>query len=98
VPLMVGAVLRSAVSSAEVVAVRVGDPSVVVELGGQPMAADPGAGAGGPGPQGGQLALGKRYVHETAGLELLCVRPGPGQLTVDGTPLGLKAQTRPAPR
>jgi hypothetical protein len=34
--------------------------------------------------------LGKRYVHEASGLELLCVKAGAGTLSVDHEPLPLK--------
>jgi hypothetical protein len=35
--------------------------------------------------------LGKRYVDTDSGLEVLCTKPGPGVLTVDGRPLTIKA-------
>jgi hypothetical protein len=35
-------------------------------------------------------ALGKRYVSAAGDLELLCVKPGKGSLSVGGTPLALK--------
>lgn len=35
--------------------------------------------------------LGKRYVHEASGLELLCTSPGSGELTCDGIAMTLKA-------
>jgi hypothetical protein len=35
-------------------------------------------------------ALGKRYVSAAGDLELLCVKPGKGSLTVGGAPLSLK--------
>jgi len=40
---------------------------------------------GSEGPQSGfadGTLLGKRYVHETSGLELLCTKPGTGSLSV----------------
>lgn len=39
-----------------------------------------------PGLDGGTL-LGKRYSHASSGLEVLCVKPGAGTLSVDGEPL-----------
>ena len=54
-------------------------------------------------PQGGHSGtaddapqLGKRYVDDEAGLELLCTKPGTGELTCDGRPLALKA-AKPLP-
>jgi hypothetical protein len=35
--------------------------------------------------------LGKRYVHQASGLELLCVKPGAASLSVDGELLPLKS-------
>jgi hypothetical protein len=89
--LSIGAVLRSRLSPAEVVAVRAADPSAVVELSGQPMSAEGPPGLDGRVRLTGQLTVGRRYVHEPSGLELLCVRAGPGELTVGGEPLTLKA-------
>jgi hypothetical protein len=40
--------------------------------------------------------LGKRYVHETLGLECMCTRGGNGQLTANGDPLLLK-DAKPLP-
>ena len=40
--------------------------------------------------------LGKRYVDDEAGLELLCTRPGQGALTADGRPLVVKG-AKPLP-
>jgi hypothetical protein len=36
------------------------------------------------------ILLGKRYADESSGLEVLCTKPGPGPLTVDGRPLEVK--------
>ena len=38
----------------------------------------------------GGTALGKRYVNAEGTLELLCVKPGKGSLTVGSAPLTLK--------
>jgi len=35
--------------------------------------------------------LGKRYVDDEAGVELLCTKAGGGPLTCDGRPMGIKA-------
>jgi hypothetical protein len=42
------------------------------------------------------VQLGKRYVDEESGLELLCTKPGQGALSCDGEPLGTKS-ARPLP-
>jgi hypothetical protein len=34
--------------------------------------------------------MGKRFADEETGLEVLCVKPGAGTLTVDGRPIGAK--------
>ena len=40
--------------------------------------------------------LGKRYVEESVGIEVLCTRAGQGSLTVDGERLTVK-DTKPLP-
>jgi hypothetical protein len=54
-------------------------------------------------PQGGHAEaaaepaqLGKRYVDDEGGLELLCTKPGAGQLSCDGRPVSLKS-AKPLP-
>jgi hypothetical protein len=42
------------------------------------------------------VVLGKRYVDESDTLELLCTKPGEGELAVDGLPLRLKS-AKPLP-
>ena len=90
--LTIGTHLHSQVCSAELIVVRVPTTSVQVDCGGSPLVVE---GSGHPktdarddGP--GSL-LGKRYVHAASGLELLCVKPGSGTLSVAGIPLALKA-------
>jgi hypothetical protein len=90
----VGARLMSAVDTTEVVVVRVLDPNGQLECGGAPMLP-----AGSDRPADGQpvaglatgTQIGKRYQLAEAGLEVLCVRAGSGTLTVDGTPLTIRA-------
>jgi hypothetical protein len=81
-----GARVLSAVCDTEVVVIRAAD----VELccGGVPMVTERSEEAGSiaPGLDGGTL-LGKRYAHATSGLQVLCVKPGAGTLSVDGEPL-----------
>jgi len=44
----------------------------------------------------GGTQLGKRYVDEPTGLEVLCVKPGSGTLAADGRDLTLKS-AKPLP-
>ncbi len=80
--------LKSAVCDTEVVIVRPPKEPVTLECGGAPMGGEAG-GAVSPGHAGGTV-LGKRYEHAPAGLEVLCVKPGAGSLSVEGVELTLK--------
>jgi hypothetical protein len=84
---------RSAADSTEVIVVRPADDDVDLCCGGHPMielgeepddrpAIDPAYGGG--------TQLGKRYVHEASGLEVLCTRAGDGSLSVGADVLELK--------
>jgi hypothetical protein len=91
--LAVGTHLHGSVGSAEVIVVRAPSSPIEVLYSGQPLLAagetsDSSATeeASGTGTQ-----LGKRYVHDESGLELLCVKPGAGELTIDGAVLPLKS-------
>lgn len=72
---------------------------VDVRCGGTPMVA-----AGGDPPAGGAVhagfdggtQVGKRYADEDAGLELLCVSPGEGSLSIGDTVLPIKG-AKPLP-
>jgi hypothetical protein len=101
--------LRSQACATEVIVVRAPDHQVELTCGGQPMASDQAIGAGtasGAGTAGtasGASAasgegtrLGKRYVDESTGLEVLCVKPGDGTLAADGRDLTLKS-AKPLP-
>ena len=93
-----GARLRSAVCGGEVVVLKEPHRTGTLSCGGRPMAPDaaPPDGAGPePGKEGG-IALGKRYVDDEAGLEVLCTKPGAGALEFDGRPLNLKG-AKPLP-
>ena len=91
-----GSRLKSSVCDAEVVVVRA-SADLVVECGGQPMAAerptdlraiDPAHSAG--------VLTGKRYVDEEGTVELLAVKAGKGSLSIGGKPLQLK-EAKPLP-
>jgi hypothetical protein len=61
---------------------------VELSCGGAPMVTVRGEKAGSPAPGlDGETLLGKRYVHDPSGLQVLCVKAGAGTLSVDGAPL-----------
>ena len=96
--LTVGARLRSAVSEAEVIVIRAQGGAVRVTCGGLPVLSgddDSPKREIQPGHEG-VVVLGKRYVDESDTLELLCTKPGEGELAVDGLPLRLKS-AKPLP-
>ncbi len=94
-----GARLRSAVCTTEVVVIAVPDTVTPVSCGGAMM-----MGEGEQLSDGVTLAplfadgteLGKRYSDDSGQLELLCVKPGEGSLSVDGVALALKG-AKPLP-
>jgi hypothetical protein len=92
--------LRSAVCTTEVMVVAVQkDASIELCCGGRPML-DVGAtplATDTPAPafSSGTL-LGKRYVNDAGTLEVLCTKPGPGSLSVDGVALKVKG-AKPLP-
>lgn len=93
----VGRRLKSAVCTTQVVIVRAGD--VTLECGGRVMGdgSAPVDAGGPPASFDGGSQLGKRYVDEESGTEVLCVQGGHGALSVDGRLLDLKvAKALPA--
>ncbi|MET9388261.1 hypothetical protein ABZY09_46690 [Streptomyces sp. NPDC002928] len=93
-----GQTLVSTVDTTTVIVVRWPDKELEVTCGGALMvdARDPGAGGTADPAQMGGSQLGKRYADDEQGVELLCTKPGPGTLAVNGTPLPLKA-AKPLP-
>lgn len=87
----VGKRLKSAVCGTTVVVVRAAD--VTLSCGGGPVVEDLAAAPSGEPAEGfdGGTQLGKRYVHDASGLEVLCVAAGAGALSVDGDLLAIKA-------
>ncbi len=74
-----------------------GSGDIAVECGGQPMAEEKPAEAGEVSPDFAEgTNMGKRYVDEAGTVELLCVKPGKGSLSIDGTALQLK-DAKPLP-
>jgi hypothetical protein len=91
--------LHSAVCDAEVVVVRAPTAEVALGCGGAPLL-DEGQEAAAAAPLDATLGdgplIGKRYADDDVGLELLCIRPGQGALTVDGRVLLVKG-AKPLP-
>lgn len=90
-----GTRLRSSMSDTEVIVVRMGGDDVELTCGAVPMVSAAEAGqADGAGPveadRTGRTELGKRYVDEEVGLEVLCTKPGEGLLANRGRPLTMK--------
>jgi hypothetical protein len=85
--------LRGSADSTEVIVVRPADDDVDLRCGGHPMLE---LGAESDDPRtidpayGGGTQLGKRYIHEASGLEVLCTKPGDGSLSVGTDVLDLK--------
>ena len=96
--LSAGSRWRSAVDTTEVIVVRPPTAEVELECGGAAMVP---AGTEAP---GGAIAedhragtqLGKRYVDEEAGIEVLCTKAGEGSLALSGRALVLK-EAKPLP-
>jgi hypothetical protein len=97
--LKAGSRLRSLVCTTEVVVVKAPGDDAEVTCGGEPLVALDDERASSDtavaGDDGGSL-LGKRYVDEESGIELLCSKAGAGQLAVDGRVLTIKG-AKPLP-
>ncbi len=90
-----GTKLKSTVCDTEVMVIR--GSGAVVECGGAPMVEERPAQRGTIGPNFAQgTQIGKRYVDAAGTLELLCVKPGKGSLSIGGAPLQLK-DAKPLP-
>ena len=90
-----GTKLKSAVCDTEVMVVRAAD--AVIECGGVPMAEERPAARK---PVNAAFAegtkIGKRYVNAAGTVELLCVKPGQGSLSIAGEALKVK-DAKPLP-
>ena len=73
----------STTATTEVVVVKAADG--VLACAGEPMIE--GAGAGDGTAAGTGVQLGKRYADDASGLLVLCVKAGPGPLSIDGVDL-----------
>ncbi len=92
----IGARLRSPASTCEVVVTRAPSVSGELECAGAVMTADPVDVTPTAAEEAPEILLGKRYGTESAGIEVLCVKPGAGPLTFAGEELLLKA-AKPLP-
>lgn len=90
---------KSAVCDAQMVVVRPPSTAGTLQCGGVPVLPQADAAA----PSGNidaahanGVLIGKRYVDETSGIEVLGAKPGKGSLAFDGRPLTLK-EAKPLP-
>ena len=90
-----GLKLRGTACSTEVIVVRPTADDVELSCCGAPLTTDE-VTAPATAPEAHEVLLGKRYTDEQTGLELLCTKPGPGPLAVDGRPTALKG-AKPLP-
>ena len=90
--LTAGARLKTTTSALEVVVVAAPTSADDLLAAGEPMSTD-----ATPGPAGAATyAIGKRYVEDVSGIEVLVVKPGPGPLTIGGNELVIK-EAKPLP-
>ena len=93
-----GTRLASVVCSAQGIIIRPPSAEGVLTCGGEPMIA-PGSAASGEqlsAPTDAPALIGKRYVDEATGLEVLCTKGGLGGFAFDGRALTLK-EAKPLP-
>ena len=88
--LSAGKRLKSAVCTTEIMVIAAPDGDVDLYCGGSAMGAGDGNGGSVDADHAGGTAIGKRYVNEDGSLEVLCVKAGPGSLSVGGTALTVK--------
>lgn len=97
--LKVGQSLASVVDTTTLVVVRIPQGDVTLTCGGVSMEegkTPSGDGSSIDAAHIGGSALGKRYVDEASGLEVLCTKAGQGQLALDGAALVIKS-AKPLP-
>jgi hypothetical protein len=83
--LKAGTRLKSQKGSTQVVVVRPPAGEVELTCGGAPLVPVDAAGEPGAADSDGEpILLGKRYIDDGTGIELLCVTAGPGPLACDG--------------
>jgi len=88
--LKVGQRLKSTVCDAEIMLIVAPEGDVVLACGGTPMGEN-GAATGSVDPDHADgVVIGKRYMDEDGSIEVLCIKPGDGSLSLDGAPLRIK--------
>jgi len=88
-----GARLQSAVSDAQIMAIKVPVGEYDLHCGGVPMVKvgdEVPAGAQQEAGDSGETQMGKRYVDEEETVEFLCTKAGSGSLSLEGVPLQVK--------
>ena len=91
-----GMKLKSAVDDTEVLVVKV-PAAGVLACGGAPMVAERSGEKGAIDPAFAETTkMGKRYTDAAGTLEVLCIKPGAGSLSLDGVALQLK-DAKPLP-
>ncbi len=91
-----GTRLRSVVSEVEVIVVKATSTDVDLTCGGQPMVALDDPRPPEEAAADGAVLLGKRYVDEASGVELLCTKSGAGELAIGGQALAIQG-AKPLP-
>jgi hypothetical protein len=94
--LRVGQKLLSVVDTTTLLVVKAPDQELTVACGGLEMSAEAPAERVAATSNGGGVQLGKRYTADAVDIELLCVKPGDHQVTVDGEPVAQKT-AKPLP-
>jgi hypothetical protein len=99
VDLTPGSRWQSTVCGTQVIVVRPPSEGIDLRCGGQPMVplgAEVPAGLTLSPDRAGGTPLGKRYVHEASGLEVLCTQGGDGTLAAGAEPL-VRKEAKPLP-
>lgn len=88
--LSAGKRLKSAVCTTEIMVIAAPDGDVDLCCGGSVMGEGDSTGGSVDADHAAGAAIGKRYVNEDGSLEVLCVKAGPGSLSVGGSALTVK--------
>ena len=86
-----GTRLKSAVCDTEIMVIRAGTGDIAIACGGAQMAEQTTVSNASLDPAfAGGTQMGKRYINEADTIELLCVKPGQGSLSIDNVALQIK--------
>ena len=86
-----GTKLSSAVCKTQIMALRVPAEELEITCGGAPMQVGDPVELGTLSGENNGTLVGKRYTDEAETMEFLCTRGGDGSVSVNGTPLDIKA-------